>query len=93
MGDLLTPRTEELINEQLRLGKYHTAAEVIEDALDALIEREKFLALKRDLEEADAEIERGEYSEYDCDTIHELAEAVKARGLERLAEERRNGSR
>jgi Arc/MetJ-type ribon-helix-helix transcriptional regulator len=93
MEDLLTPRAEEIINEQLRLGKYKSPAEVIADALDALIEREKLIALRKDLQEADEQFERGEYEEYDLDNIHELAEDVVARGMERLAAERRKSDR
>jgi hypothetical protein len=47
------------------------------------------LTLRTKIDEADRQIENGEFTEYDEDTIHDLAEAVKRRGKERLAAERK----
>jgi len=44
--------------------------------------------LRAQIAAAEAEIDRGEYVEYDADTIHSLAKDVHARGLERLAAQR-----
>jgi len=46
------------------------------------------LMLRSELDHADEQLARGEFSEYDETTIQGLAEAVKARGRARLAEER-----
>ena len=42
---------------------------------------------------AGEQLDRGEYSEYDENTIQDLAERVKTRGQARLAEERNSGVR
>jgi hypothetical protein len=47
------------------------------------------LALRSDLNHAEEQLARAEFSEFDQDTIHDLADAVKRRGEERLAEERK----
>jgi hypothetical protein len=47
------------------------------------------LALRSDLNHAEEQLARGEFSEYDRDTIRDLADAVKRRGQERLAAERK----
>jgi putative addiction module CopG family antidote len=52
MNTTLPPKVEELIKERLQRGPYKTAAEVIEDAFEALTEREKLDELRRDLQEA-----------------------------------------
>ena len=88
MNTQLTPKIEQLINERLQRGSYKSATEVIEDAFEALSERENFQAIRAELDHADEQLERGEYTEYDENTIQDLAERVKTRGRARLAEER-----
>ena len=93
MNASLTPRVEQLINERLARGTYRTAAELIEEAFNALIEREDFLALSDELRRADEQLANGEFTEYDANTIQDLAEDVKSRGMARLAEEIRSDTR
>ncbi len=88
MNAQLTPKLEHLINERLQSGAYKSATEVIEDAFEALSERENFQAIRAELDHADEQLERGDYAEYDENAIHELAERIKTRGRARLAEER-----
>jgi hypothetical protein len=62
--------------------------------VDSLDENEaadllKMLTLRAEIDEADRQLENGEFTDYNEDTIHELAEAVKRRGKERLAAERK----
>ncbi|MBI1790533.1 MAG: type II toxin-antitoxin system ParD family antitoxin [Acidobacteria bacterium] len=83
----MTPRLERLINKKLRSGQYQTPAEVIEEALNALDERDQ--ALRARLEHADSQLRNGEYVEYDEHTIRDLARQVKVRGKVRLAQERK----
>jgi Arc/MetJ-type ribon-helix-helix transcriptional regulator len=90
MNASLTPKSVQLINERLQRGFYKTAAEVIEDALEALIERENFQAIRTELDHADEQLARGDYTEYDENTIHELAERIKIRGQAVLAEEHKS---
>jgi putative addiction module CopG family antidote len=92
MNTPLTPRIEQLISERLQSGSYNSAIEVIEDAFEALTERENFQAIRAELDHADEQLERGEYTEYDENTIQELSEQVKTRGQIRLIEERKSES-
>ena len=86
MNTPLTPKIERLIQERLQRGRYHSAAEVVEDAFEALVERENLQAIRAELDHADDQLVRGEYLEYDESNLRDLAERVKARGQERLAE-------
>ena len=90
MNTPLTPKIEQLIQERLQSGAYSSATEVIEDAFEALTERENFHAVRAELDHADTQLERGEYTEYDENTIHDLADQIKARGQLRLVEERKS---
>jgi hypothetical protein len=62
--------------------------------VDSLDENEaadllKMLTLRAEIDKADRQLENGEFTDYNEDTIHESAEAVKRRGKERLAAERK----
>jgi Arc/MetJ-type ribon-helix-helix transcriptional regulator len=91
MQTTLPPRIEQLINERLQRGSYKDAIDVIEDAFNALAERENFHAILAGLDEADEQLSRGEFTEYDENTIQDLTAEVKSRGRARLAEERNHG--
>jgi Arc/MetJ-type ribon-helix-helix transcriptional regulator len=93
MDTKLPPNIEELIHERLQRGSYKTATEVIEDAFDALAERENFEAIRNELDHADEQLEQREYTEYDEKTIQELADRIKSRGQARISEERKPGAR
>lgn len=53
MGTSLTPKIEQLMHERMARGSYRSATEVIEDAFEALAERENFQAIRAELDEAD----------------------------------------
>jgi Arc/MetJ-type ribon-helix-helix transcriptional regulator len=91
MDTTLPPKIEQLINERLRRGSYKNAIEVIEDAFDALTERENFQTIQTELAHADEQLVRGEYTEYEENSIKDLADRVKSGGQARLAEERKPG--
>ena len=70
-----------------------SAKEQLRDLVDGLNEDQaadllNTLALRAAIDEADRQIENGEFTEYDENTIQDLVEAVKRRGKERLAAER-----
>src|SRR5215212_3815362 len=65
MDAQLPPRIEQLISERLGCGKYRTVADVIEQAFDALIERENSVDLCEELQRADEQLANGEFTEYD----------------------------
>jgi antitoxin ParD1/3/4 len=92
MNISLTPELEQLINEQVESGYYHTASEVIEDALRLFKERDE--ARQRRMEELRREIrigleqlDSGQARTYDHDSLRELFEQIKARGRARLAQQ------
>ena len=59
------------------------------EALRLLEERDQSLALWREVREGFAQIERGEYTEYDEHTIKDLAADIKDRGMKGLAGKRK----
>ena len=88
MNISLTPELEQLVSDKVKTGLYQTASEVVREGLRLLRERDQRVeALRRDIRAGFEAVERGDYSDYDEDTIHELSDDVKARGRKRLAEE------
>jgi antitoxin ParD1/3/4 len=85
----LTRELEQLIDQKVKSGKYETASEVIREGLRLLKERDAFEALRRDVRAGFEQIERGDYEQYDEHTTRNLAEDIKARGRQRLAEMRK----
>ena len=72
-----------------------SAKEQLRDLVDGLDEDQaadllNTLALRAAIDEADREIENGEFTEYDEDTLQDLVEDVKRRGTALLAEERKH---
>jgi len=86
MNVSLTPELEKLVNDKVNTGMYQTASEVIREGLRLLKERDGRAALRADIRAGFAAIERGEYEDYDDRTTKDLAEDIKRRGRQRLAE-------
>ena len=89
----LTLELEKLVQEKVDRGEYDSADAFVGEAVQRLIEDEKDEDAHRDeirerIQTAEAEIDSGEYVEYDDDRIHELAKDVHERGLKKLAMER-----
>jgi antitoxin ParD1/3/4 len=83
----LTPELERLIHDKVETGSYQTASEVVREALRLLKQRDDgLIQLRQDIHAGLAQIERGEYTEYDRKSTPRLAARVKARGKKRLAE-------
>lgn len=88
MNVSLTPELEKLVDSKVSSGMYQTASEVIREGLRLLAERDAaWESLRRDVKAGFDAVDRGEYTDYDATTIHELANRVNARGRERLAAE------
>jgi len=86
MNVSLTPELEKLVSKKVKTGMYQTASEVVREGLRLLDERDrKFAQLKADVLEGFAQIERGEYTEYDEHSLKDLFEGVKKRGRAKLA--------
>ncbi len=84
MNVVLSPRSEQLVRQQLASGRYHDASEVLEEALFALDERERLEALQAAITIGEEQIERGAYVLY----TPELREDIK-REAGRMAREGR----
>jgi antitoxin ParD1/3/4 len=91
MNVSLTPELERIINDRVKSGMYQTASEVVREALRRLQDRDGHAALRREVQEGFAQIDRGEYEEYDETTIKDLVADISARGKKRLAAKRKNG--
>jgi antitoxin ParD1/3/4 len=87
MNVSLTPELERLVNNKVKTGMYQTASEVIREGLRLLNERDERLAkLRANVRTGFDAIDRGEYDDYDERTTKRLAEDIKKRGRQRLAE-------
>ena len=94
MNISLTPALEKMVDKKVKSGMYQTASEVVREGLRLLQERDReYERLKRDIQEGIDDIEQGNYTEWDLDNIHLLAEDIKARGRRRLAAEKAKRSR
>ncbi len=60
----LTPRIEALVRQKIEAGPYGTADEVIEEALRLLDARDRRERLRLSIDEAEAEFDRGEGTEW-----------------------------
>ena len=66
MNVSLTPELEQVINSKVADGSYHSASEVVREALRLLQRRDethaaKLAALRSEIERGDAELEAGQY--------------------------------
>jgi antitoxin ParD1/3/4 len=82
MNISLTPELEAMIQEKVRSGLYHTASEVVREALRLFQEREQLYAirleeLRKEIAKGVEQLERGEGREV-------TAEEIKAMGRARL---------
>ncbi len=94
----LTPELEEFLDEEVSSGRYPSPGEVIRDALRLLqrysrLAEQDLNALRRELQVGIDELDRGQYVEYDDDTLPQLVEDIRTRGLERLRAEDGSPSR
>jgi antitoxin ParD1/3/4 len=88
----LTPELETLVHEKVARGEYDSADALVSEAVLRLIAEQEEEDAHRDeirtrIDAAEAEIDRGEYLEYDEHTIYKLGKDIHERGLQRLAKE------
>jgi antitoxin ParD1/3/4 len=82
----LTPELEELVQQKVQSGMYHTASEVIREGLRLLKEQDiiremRLEELRREVKAGFEQIERGGYTRYASG--EEIAEWVLAEGRRR----------
>lgn len=87
MNVSLTSELEQLVNEKVQSGMYHTASEVIRDALRLLKERDELLRLRKqelraEIKKGLDQLERGEYRSFDSPEA--MLKAIKTEGRKRL---------
>ena len=94
MNVSLTPELARLVNRKVKSGMYQTASEVVREGLRLLKERDdEYQRLKKDIQKGIDAIDRGDYTEFDADSLHLLTADVKARGRKRLAAEKARRAR
>ena len=87
MNVSLTPELERLVQEKVESGLYHSASEVIREALRLLLEQDELRRLRR--EELKRQIMVGIEQLNEGRTVvldEETRERIKRRGRERLAQ-------
>ena len=90
MNVSLTPMLEELVQQKVATGLYNSASEVIREALRLLEERDEMRkmrlgTLRKEISVGLDQLERGEVSEYDDQSLNTLAADIKVKGRKRLA--------
>ncbi len=90
MNVSLTPTLEELVQRKVATGLYNSASEVIREALRLLEERDEMRqmrlgTLRKEISVGLDQLERGEVSEYDDQSLNTLTADIKAKGRKRLA--------
>lgn len=90
MNISLTPELEQMVQEKVRSGMYHSASEVIREGLRLLKEQDAIKALRtaqlrKEIDLGISQVERGQFTDYNTDELQSLAEEIKAEGRRRLA--------
>lgn len=89
MNVSLTKELEALVNTKVKSGMYQTASEVVREGLRLLKDRDQSQDLRREVRTGFEAIARGEYEDYDDNTLDNLAADIKARGIVRLGASRK----
>ena len=90
MNISLAPGLEKLVGAKVRSGQYENATALVNEAVERLVEadREEYAhrsEIRKRIAAADAQIDRGEFTEYDVHTLADLPRQVRERGMKRLA--------
>lgn len=94
MNVSLTPQLEELVQQKVASGRYHSASEVIREALRLLEEQDRLREirlgdLRKDIALGIEPLERGETIPFD----RAAAERIKANGRKKLEAARKKKAR
>jgi Arc/MetJ-type ribon-helix-helix transcriptional regulator len=87
---------EKVVNEEVQAGRFESAREFIDAAVKQFViarefgeeEARKLATLRAELQSADRQIDRGDCSDYNEETLCHLFEEIEAEGLRELADER-----
>jgi antitoxin ParD1/3/4 len=72
MNVSLTPQLEEIIRKKVESGMYGNASEVVREAIRLMDRQDRLERLRAQLAEADAQIDRGEYTIWTESSLAEL---------------------
>ena len=92
----LTPELEEFVKQKVASGLYHSASEVICDALTLMEEIDRIRevrleALRKEIQKGLDQVERGEDTVYDEHTLKDLFERIRVEGMRRLQASQQTG--
>jgi putative addiction module CopG family antidote len=73
---------QEFVDDIIRSGSFHSEAEVVSEALRLLRKREQ---LRREVHAGIEQLDRGEYTEYDEDSLPQFLADVQSRQREHFA--------
>ena len=95
MNISLTSQLEEFIRRKVNSGLYHSASEVVREALRLLEERDRLREmrlkiLRKEIQEGIDQIEHGEYTEYDEQSLGDFFEGIRIEGGKRLGAKRQD---
>jgi antitoxin ParD1/3/4 len=83
MNVSLSPQLERMIEERIASGRYGSASEVIQEALQVLEDRERLQGLRRQAAEGLESLERDEVLKLDEAGLKDYLQQVDRRGRER----------
>jgi len=81
----IPPEYRQFVEAVIARGGFQSEVEVVSEALHLLEERDRHMdALRRDIQVGLDDLERGDYSEYDDDSLKAFFQEVKAEGRQTL---------
>ena len=91
----LPPEVEKLVRDSIERGDYENVEVFVQEAINRLIQKDhaEREALRQALREGIDDLELGHHADYDEHTINGLTNDVHQRGLKRLAERQKTGTR
>jgi antitoxin ParD1/3/4 len=82
--DSIPPDLWQFVQSEVASGEYSSANDVLIEDLHLLRERkEKLDQLRADIQAAEDQVSRGEYTDFDKDSLREFIEEVKREGQRR----------
>jgi antitoxin ParD1/3/4 len=90
MNVSLTNELEQYVTRKVRSGLYHSASEVIRDGIRLLKDRDalhqaRLAAVRKEIDIGLKQLRRGEFTEYDENSLSDLLTKTKRTGREKLA--------
>jgi antitoxin ParD1/3/4 len=83
--DFLPPDLSQFVKAEVASGNFPSEEQVVIESLQLLRERkEKIERLRADLQAARDQFDRGEFTEYNTETLRELFKQIQANGEQRM---------